>query len=172
MITLATATAYVGQMTAKQVATVVGKLAADRLWALKAAHEALGKVPRPRPRRRLASWLKRTETLTDVLLVPDRPGEEVVVKVDDALSASGRWRSVPSDERLRRAEMVAVSVYDAVLSAHSPGWSAQSGTCMSDGSPRRAGRCSATDWSGSLRCSRRYLGRGGCRNSGTPRCSA
>ena len=128
MITLATATAYVGQMTAKQVATVVGKLAADRLWALKAAHEALGKVPRPRPRRRLASWLKRTETLTDVLLVPDRPGEEVVVKVDDALSASGRWRSVPSDERLRRAEMVAVSVYDAVLSAHSPGWSARIGT--------------------------------------------
>lgn len=125
MITLAGASAYVGQMTAKQIASIVGKQASDRLWGARAANEALGKVPKPRPRRRLARWLKRPETLTDVLLAPERPGSEVVHEVDAVLSGSRRWRAIPADERLTRAEMVTVAVYDAVLSAHSASWSAR-----------------------------------------------
>lgn len=122
-ITLGAATAYVGQLTGKQAGSIAGKVLSERMWGLKTARASLREVPRPRPRRVLARWLKQPATLRDVLLSPDRPGDSVVAEIDRVLCRNPRWASLPGNVRAERAEKIALGVYDAVLSSHTPAWS-------------------------------------------------
>lgn len=133
VITLGVVLAEVLKLGSKPAASLGTSLAKNKTWRVRASHDAFSKVPRPRPRLALASWLKRPETMPDVLMVLGRPGEEVVRDVDRALAArSKRWSRLPPDVRLERAEVVAARVYSSVLSAHSPGWATRIASARSE----------------------------------------
>jgi hypothetical protein len=121
MLTLAAAASELLRLGSKPAASLATSLAMNKTWALRAAREAFALVPPPRPRRALASWLRAPETLRDVLLAPGRPTDDVVRDVDDALTErSRRWRRLPAEIRLDRAETVTVAVYSSALAAQSP----------------------------------------------------
>lgn len=122
-LTLGVVLTEVLKLGSKPAASLATSLAMSKTWSLRASYEAFRKVPGPRPRRALASWLKSPATMRDVILAPGRPGDEVVRDVDHALAnRSKRWNRLPTDVRRERAEVVAIAVYSSALSAHSPGW--------------------------------------------------
>ena len=122
-ISVSAAVAYAGKVGPTKVASWVIAAATRRGWALRAAWKAFRRVSRPRPVRATAKWIKRPETLADVLFQPDKPGASAIAALDQHLcSASKRWRAVLSPERKRRLDVVLGEIYNLALTEHDPRW--------------------------------------------------
>lgn len=114
---------YAAKVGSPKVASWVAEAVQRRGWARRAARKAFRKVERPRPARATAQWIKRSDTLTEVLSSPDKPGSTAVVSLDDHLcGASKRWQRLAPAERERRLDTVLGAVYDTVLTEHDPRW--------------------------------------------------
>jgi tetratricopeptide (TPR) repeat protein len=114
--------------------TQTSRLVLDKMkkrgWSNRLAKSALEKIDPPRPRRALKKWIRRAETL-DLLMLPDRPGANVVSDLDEALAGARTWRYViprlfwreyDSDTRNRLAEAILIEVYRRVLTEHNANW--------------------------------------------------
>ncbi len=117
-----------GQLAGRQASGLAVKQTSTRLWAVKAAHEALGVVPPPHPTRRLAKWLKTPDGLKASLGPSERPVADIVADINQALGRNRRWHALATDLRLERATLIAAVLPDAVLSARTPQDAVRAGT--------------------------------------------
>lgn len=121
---LVAAGAYIAKVGGPKIATAVSNKIKHGGWARRAARKSFAGVSRPHPVEATAAWLKRPETLTDVLLLPDAPQGSAVESLDRFLCehARRRWTKLDVTERRARLEQVLGGIYNAVLMEHDPRW--------------------------------------------------